>query len=551
MPKSVLAIFATFFIASGLGACAWQPLSGLMEAPAAEQAATVPAPYVDYWQTRDPSEYRRDTAPNRQPLVQSRDAVIQEKDQSTGTATADRQVIAASQDVVIQGKGRSVGTAEKSAGSRVRVVVPVRSGKTATAVARTPSKNTETAAVETARVASSTAKRNPRLSKRKKGKGSSRSATTAGKDLWGRVRGGLRLADVQHPRVAEQIEAFKRNPAYLQLFSRRAKPFLHYLVEQIRRRGLPMDLVFVPMVESAFEPTAVSPKEAAGLWQIIPATGQERGLLIADGYDGRFDIHTSTDAALGYLRDLNKMFAGDWLLTLAAYNAGPGTVQEAIKANKAARAQAAADPTASSATPSPAAPEPPTAATPSDQPAAEVQTVAGKSDAATPTDAQPRSLYWDLQLPKETQDYVPKILALAHIVADPRAYGARLQPIDNRAYLLRVETAPDIKIFDSLAFTVISTEEFLRFNPGFKEGIEPPVRAYTLLLPREQAENLVANVPGARLVGPSKYTVKRGDTLEKIARRHGVPFWKLAQWNGLSADGILKAGQQLTLYPAS
>ncbi|MEZ5578184.1 MAG: transglycosylase SLT domain-containing protein [Candidatus Competibacteraceae bacterium] len=88
------------------------------------------------------------------------------------------------------------------------------------------------------------------------------------------MRGELRLADVQHPRVAEQIEAFKRDPAYLYLFSRRAKPFLHYLVEQIHRRGLPMDLVFVPMVESAFEPTAVSPKEAAGLWQIIPATGE-------------------------------------------------------------------------------------------------------------------------------------------------------------------------------------------------------------------------------------------------------------------------------------
>ncbi|MEZ5599774.1 MAG: lytic transglycosylase domain-containing protein [Candidatus Competibacteraceae bacterium] len=158
-------------------------------------------------------------------------------------------------------------------------------------------------------------------------------------------------------------------------------------MEQIHRRGLPMDLVFVPMVESAFEPTAVSPKEAAGLWQIIPATGEERGLLIADGYDGRFDIHASTDAALGYLRDLNKMFAGDWLLALAAYNAGPGTVQEAIKASKAVR------------------------------PGAEAQSAAGDPEVATVSDPRPQSLYWDLQLPKETQDYVPKILALAQMVA--------------------------------------------------------------------------------------------------------------------------------------
>ena len=266
MPKPIPAIFATLFIALGLSACAaWQTPGGLTEAPAAEQAATVPAPYVDYWQTRDPSEYRRDAVAVRQPVV-------------------------ASQDVVIQGKDRSVGTAEKSAGSRVRVVVSVRSGKAADVVARNPPKKPEVAVVETTRVATSTAKGNPRLANRKTGKSLSRSAAAAGQDLWGRVRGELRLADVQHPRVAAQIEAFKRDPAYLYLFSRRAKPFLHYLMEQIHQRDLPMDLMFVPMVESAFEPTAVSPKEAAGLWQIIPATGEERGLLIAAGYDGRFDI---------------------------------------------------------------------------------------------------------------------------------------------------------------------------------------------------------------------------------------------------------------------
>lgn len=533
MPKPIPAIFATLFIALGLSACAaWQPLSGLTEAPAAEQAATVPAPYpapyVDYWQTRDPSEYRRDAVTVRQPVAQSGDAVIQGRSQTAGTATADRQPVVASQDVVIQGKDRNVGAAEKSAGSRVRVVVSVRSGKAADVVARNPPKKPETAVVETTRVATSTAKRSPRLSNRKTGKNLSKSAAAAaaaaaagGKDLWNRVRGELRLADVQHPRVAEQIEAFKRDPAYLYLFSQRAKPFLHYLVEQIHRRGLPMDLVFVPMVESAFEPTAVSPKEAAGLWQIIPATGEERGLLIADGYDGRFDIHASTDAALGYLRDLNKLFAGDWLLTLAAYNAGPGTVQEAIKASKAVRS------------------------------GAEAQPVAGEPEVATASNSRPQSLYWDLQLPKETQDYVPKILALAQMVADPQTYGVQLPPIDNRAYLFRVATPPDVKVFDSLAFTALPIDEFLRFNPGFKTEIEPPARAYTLLLPWEQARNLVANVPGARLVGPSKYTVKRGDTLEKIAKRHGVPSRQLAQWNGLSAGGTLKAGQQLTVYPAS
>ncbi len=511
MSKPVPATFAMLFIISALGACAWQPPSGLREA----------------------SEYRRDTIPSRQSVTQSRDVVIQGRIQSAGIAAADRQPIATSQDVVIQGRDQGIGTAEKSVESRVRVVVPVRSGKTTDAVARKIPGKSETVIVGTARVTTGKAARNPRVSNRKKD--TSKPAAVAGKDLWGRVRGGLLLADVRHARVVEQIEAFERDPAYLYLFSQRAKPFLHYLVEQIQRCGLPMDLVFVPMVESAFEPTAVSPKEAAGLWQITPATGQERGLLIADGYDGRFDIHTSTEAALGYLRDLNKRFDGDWLLALAAYNAGPGTVQEAIKVRRAERAQAATDPAPPFATSPPGTGE----------------VAAGDSKTVTASDPWPQSLYWDLRLPKETQEYVPKILALAHLVADPQTYGARLPSIDNRAYLFRVDTTPDVKVFDALAFTVISIDEFLRFNPGFKAGIEPPARAYTLLLPWEQAQRLAANMPGARIVAPSKYTVRKGETLDMIARRHGVPSRQLAQWNGLGAGGVLKAGQQLVVYPAS
>ncbi|MGB5063745.1 MAG: LysM peptidoglycan-binding domain-containing protein, partial [Candidatus Competibacter sp.] len=126
-----------------------------------------------------------------------------------------------------------------------------------------------------------------------------------------------------------------------------------------------------------------------------------------------------------------------------------------------------------------------------------------------------------------------------------------LPPIDNQAYLFRVETTPDVKVFDTLAVTAISIDEFLRFNPGFKMGIEPPVHAYTLLLPWEQARNLAANVTGARIMAPSRYTVKRGDTLDLIARRHGIPSRQLAQWNGLGTGGVLKAGQQLVVYPAS
>lgn len=580
------ATFAALFAALGISACAWQPLNHPGEETSATEKEVPPAaPFVDYWQTRDPSEYRQNLNAERAPVPPSQEARVQEKERNTATAADGAkesgkpiaqsqdviiqqkkdQPVARSQDIAIQKKQPNAGIIKQGTQSRVEVIMPVQRGKAVVTMKHSaPTQQSEAKTATTEKVApaaSSKIKPNARVSSRER-KNRSKLAAINKKNLWGQVRGGLRLADVEHERVAEQIELFKRNPGYLQVCSQRASPFLHYLVEQIQRRSLPMDLVLVPMVESAFEPTAVSPKEAAGLWQIIPTTGQERGLLIAEGYDGRFDIHTSTDAALGYLRDLNKMFDGDWLLALAAYNAGPGTVQKAIQANKVARAKAVAANAASAAatadapaaststaTQSPAS-ESPIAVAASDQSATQTRAAAENPD-ATPTVAQARSLYWDLQLPKETQEYVPKILALAHIIANPDAYGAQLQPIDNRAYLLRVETGPDIKIFDSIASAVIPPAEFLRFNPGFKEGVEPPTRVYTLLLPMEMAENLVANAPGSRILAPSRYTVKKGDTLDRIAKQHGVPSQKLAQWNGLRPGGALKAGQQLLVYPAS
>lgn len=285
------------------------------------------------------------------------------------------------------------------------------------------------------------------------------------------------------------------------------------------------------MVESAFEPTAVSPKDAAGLWQIIPATGQEWGLMLTEGYDGRFDIHTSTDVALRYLRYLNRLFDGDWLLALAAYNAGPRAVQEAIAAHAA---------------------EPPRPTAVEMHPAVVgALALAGPAYLATASNPAPQSLFWSLKLPRETQDYVPRIVALARIVADPDGHGLRLQAVANQPYLYRVDLTSETKVFDSVTAAGIPIEDFFRFNPGFKPGVEPPAQAYKLLLPREQAQSLAASAPGARLLAPSRHTVQKGETLDIIAKRHGVPSQQLAQWNGLNGKGRLKAGQQLIVYPSS
>lgn len=568
MPRIISTLLTTTFATSLLGACAGLPTkdadTATSSGPMVEAVAE--SPYVDYWQTRDPSEYRRTPAErdSRKLVAPSRDVKVlaHEGKQDGKTPDSAGKKTGNAATVPAQRKPAVVEAAKPNAPPPALTVTLRAADKFAPVAVKTAADKPAPIAVKTAadKLANRTAE-NAKIAlaqpaARTAGPHHKGKAVPAAKvDLWSRMRGRLALVDVQNPRIDEQIEYIKRNPAYLALLSQRARPFLYYIMEHIERRGLPMDLALLPMVESAFEPTAVSPKAAAGLWQIIPDTGQERGLILSDGYDGRFDVHTSTVTALGYLEDLNKRFDGDWLLALAAYNAGPRAVQEALDALKASQARTAAAQPAQPAQPAPGA----SARAPA-QPAQPASGAIVAAATPSPPDAAPAdpavpvpppSPYWDLKLPKETLDYLPRILALARVIANPDAYGVRLPSIDDRAYLYRVDIAPEIKIYDALATTAIPMDDFLRFNPAFKPGIEPPARAYNLLLPQEQAQTLLTSVPGARLVAPSKYTVKKGETLNGIAKRYGISSRLLAQWNGLSAGVALKAGQQLIVYPAT
>ncbi len=600
MLKKIQKSLTVLFVISALSACT--SLSEFYSKDAVKQKPSVASPtYIDYWQTRDPSEYRRS---------------------ASTTITGKKKSVVRSQDIVIKTKKdkKIPAKLEQRDESRVSLVIPIQpmsavqvAGPTKAQeqqqqqLRRQPKARTPVAAAKPAVVVPK-AKHTIAVSKHK---GKRRSSGAGSKNLWDRVRGRAVLADVEHPRINEQIAYLKRNPGYLDLLSQRSRPYLYYIVEQIERQGLPMDLALLPMVESGFEPTAFSPKQAAGLWQIIPSTGQEWGLTIIEGYDGRLDIHTSTGVALNYLRYLHKRFKGDWLLALAAYNAGPNAVQEAIEANareeakaaaalkklealqaaqaaaaQAAAAQAAAaqatgpvaaaapgsvtsDPALPAASilmpplviPTPLLPIAPTAVTSSARPMAKGTRRAASgplaSSVMTSVPPQPplkaESVFWRLKLPKETQNYVPRILALSRIVANPAAQGLQLPLLGNQPYLFRVDATitPEVKIADALTLAEIPSEEFFRFNPGLKPGVEPPPRTYNFLLPLAQAQNLAIKVPGCQLVAAKKYTVRKGETLATIAKRHGVPSVQLAQWNHLEVDTVLKAGQQLIVYPSS
>ena len=199
--------------------------------------------------------------------------------------------------------------------------------------------------------------------------------------IWPRIRDGFAIdTHLDHPWVQSELAWYSKHPEYLFRTMTRAEPFLHYILEEAEKRDMPTELVLLPIVESAYQPFAYSHGRAAGIWQFIPSTGKLYGLEQNWWYDGRRDIYASTQAALNYLQNLNKLFKGDWTLALAAYNSGSGTVQRAIRKNKKK----------------------------------------GK-----PTD------FWHLKLPKETRAYVPKLMALKELVENSELYDISLRCIPN------------------------------------------------------------------------------------------------------------------------
>jgi membrane-bound lytic murein transglycosylase D len=349
-------------------------------------------------------------------------------------------------------------------------------------------------------------------------------------DLWKRVRTGMTLDLYADPRIDSTVERFRRDPQYLSKMSRQGMPYLHMIVTEIERRGLPMELAFLPHVESRFNPVATSPKAAAGIWQFMPYTGLEMGLRQDVWYDGRRDPLASTGAALDYLEQLNRRFDGDWALAMAAYNCGPGRVAAAQAANRRS----------------------------------------GK-----PTD------YWSLNLPDETKQYVPQILATARLVAAPTRYGLNLPPVPDRPQLEVIRTLQPVDLSRVASATGVQLYDLQRLNPALKLGRTAPDGPGYILVPagsgqrigkkmgRVQVMPAMASVvrsrAGAAPTGTAQtstairskavraerrkiHVVKGGETIASIARANGIEPRTLAELNGISVREPLLSGQTLEVH---
>ena len=317
-------------------------------------------------------------------------------------------------------------------------------------------------------------------------------------DLWDRIRRGFDLTDQQNARINREAEWFGRHQAYLDRVAERAQPYLHYIVNQVQQRGMPSEIALLPVVESAFQPYAYSAGRAAGIWQFIPGTGRRYGLQLNWWYDGRRDIVASTQAALDYLQYLHDTFDGDWLLALAAYNSGEGTVVKAIHANQRRH---------------------------------------------KPTD------FWSLRLPRETEQYVPRLLALRKIVANPEQQGISLLPIADEAYLTAVKIDSQLDLATAAKLANMDLEELHQLNPGFNRWATAPDGPHRLLLPLDKAAAFatsVAELSPEDQVHWVRHRVRRGETLSHLASHYKTTSAVLSQLNKLKGHSI-HPGQYLII----
>ena len=286
-------------------------------------------------------------------------------------------------------------------------------------------------------------------------------------------------------------------PTIISRSAERGSPYIHFVVEQLDEKNMPLELALLPVIESSYNPLAYSRSSAAGIWQFIPSTGRHFNLHQTSWYDGRRDISASTNAAVSYLNRLHDMFNGDWLLALAAYNAGEGTVSRAIERNQ---------------------------------------------KLGLPTD------YWNLQLPKETEDYVPKLLAVSQIMLSPEAYGVILPDVANEPYFEVVEFKQRMQLSSVADITKIDEDELVRLNPAFKKGVTLDGPQH-LLVPVAMADQFEANLAlhkPQKAVDWQNYKVRPGDSLHGIASRYYLTVNTLKQINQLSTNH-LRVGQILSI----
>ena len=316
------------------------------------------------------------------------------------------------------------------------------------------------------------------------------------KDLWRHITNKTTLKASSQKQLYWHIDWFKKHPDYLTRITKRANPYLYLVVQEVEKAGLPLEIALLPIVESAYYPFSYSHGTASGLWQFIPSTGRLYGLKDNWWYDSRRDVLASTKAAVKYLKNLNKLFKGDWLLAIAAYNSGPGRVQRAIRNNKKL----------------------------------------GK-----PTD------FWHLKLPNETKGYVPRLLAVTELIKNPEKYGQIITPVDNKPAIESIELNTQFDLALIADWSEVELDTLYSLNPGLKRWATPSEGSYNLLLPIQNMklfkQSMLKNPNIARLKW-IRHQVRQGDSLSVIAQKYATTMKQISSVNQLE-NHFIKIGDYL------
>lgn len=321
-------------------------------------------------------------------------------------------------------------------------------------------------------------------------------------NLWDRIRVGYKLAPLDNPYIARHERWFASNPDYIKRMVERASLYLYHIVEEVEKRDMPMEIALLPAIESAYKAHAYSRARASGLWQFIPSTGRLYGLDQNWWYDGRRDVMAATDAALNYLQKLEKDFNGDWHLALAAYNAGEGKVMWAQRQN---------------------------------------------TKRGLPVDFSSLK-----KLKPETRNYVPKLVAIANIVADPAKYGITLPPVPNEPYFTQVDIGGQIDLSILAKKADIPIGDLYDINPGFSRWATSPHGPYHLLVPTDHVDKVLtalAELPAEQRIQYTRHKIRHGQTLSEISRSYRVGVAAIKQANNIRGNRI-RAGHSL-LIPLS
>ncbi|MEE4163174.1 MAG: transglycosylase SLT domain-containing protein, partial [Woeseiaceae bacterium] len=287
-------------------------------------------------------------------------------------------------------------------------------------------------------------------------------------DLVNVLRENFALEYADNHRIEAERNWFARHPDYLARVLTRSQRYMPHIVAELERRGLPIELALLPIVESAYDPFAYSHGRAAGLWQMIPGTARRFGIKQNWWYDGRRDVVDSTRAALDYLEYLYDLQDGDWLNAIASYNSGEGNVLRARRKNR---------------------------------------------NAGKPED------FWNLKLPRETSMYVPKLLALVDIVRDPAAFGLDLPAVPNEPQFVVADIGSQLDLALAAELAGVDVDTVYAYNPGYNRWSTDPQGPHRLVLPIETSETFataLADVPENERVRWKRHKVRQGEAISQI-----------------------------------